>query len=152
MTEQTYGHTQWYIPSPSAGSEDARWGWEFLLGCVGHCQNLYICHIVVLQDFRRYEVLCVLPLKSVHGEGIVGYKYEYVQELWVGFCCLTDIEVLCCCENFEESVGAIFEEIGLVLGVLDGVIVSVREPVDSWRFCFLLIGIDVNEKSAIYLT
>ena len=60
--------------------------------------------------------------------------------------------MLCCCENFEESVGAIFEEIGLVLGVLDGVIVSVREPVDSWRFCFLLIGIDVTEKSAIYLT
>ena len=59
--------------------------------------------------------------------------------------------MLCCCENFEESVGAIFEEIGLVLGVLDGVIVPVREPVDSWRFCFLLIGTDVNEKSAIYL-
>ena len=45
-----------------------------------------------------------------------------------------------------------FEEIGLVLGVLDDIIVPVREPVHSWRFCFPLIGIDVNRKSVIYLT
>ena len=54
---------------------------SFYLDVLDIVKSLYICHIVVLQDFRRYEVLCVLPLKSVHGEGIVGYKYEYVQEL-----------------------------------------------------------------------
>ena len=60
--------------------------------------------------------------------------------------------MLCCCKNCKVSAGAIFEEIGLVLGVLDDIMVPVSEPVRSWGFCFLLIGIDVNRKSVIYLT
>ena len=44
-------------------------------------KSLYICHMYCCRISEGMESCVCLPLKSVHGEGIVGYKYEYVQEL-----------------------------------------------------------------------